>query len=45
MSKRVGLTTHRCGLRPVAFFPQPTLEERSALTEVGDMAVDKRKAL
>ncbi len=30
---------------PVAFFPQPALEEPSAVTEVGDMAVDKRKAL
>jgi len=30
---------------PVAFFPQPALEEPSALTEVGDMALDKRKAL
>ena len=33
------------GRRPVAFFPQPALEEPSAVTEVGDMAVDKRKAL
>ena len=31
--------------QPVAFFPQPALEEPSAVTEVGDMAVDKRKAL
>jgi hypothetical protein len=29
----------------VAFFPQPALEKPSAVTEVGDMAVDKRKAL
>ena len=54
MSKRVVLTNgvgrqwiqpHRCGRRPVAFFPQPALEELFAVTEVGDMAVDKRKAL
>jgi len=36
---------NRCGRRPVAFFPQPALEELFAVTEVGDMAVDKRKAL
>ena len=30
---------------PFASFPQPALEEPSALTEVDDMAIDKRKAL
>jgi hypothetical protein len=38
-------STHRCGRRPIAFFPQPALEEPSALTEVDDMAIDKRKVL
>src|SRR5262245_16429433 len=33
------------GRRLVAFFPQPALEGPSAVTEVGDMAVDKRKTL
>ncbi len=54
MSTRVGLnkwcrtavdSTHRSGRRPFAFFPQPALEEPSALTVVDDMAIDKRKAL
>jgi hypothetical protein len=53
MSKRVGLTNgvgrqwiQPIGsVGPVAFFPQPALEELFAVTEVGDMAVDKRKAL
>ena len=53
MSKRVGLTNGVgpqwiqpiAAVGPVAFFPQPALEEPSALTEVDDMAIDKRKAL
>ena len=31
-------------VRPIDFFLQPALEEPSAVTEVGDMAIDKRKA-
>ena len=54
MSKRVGLT-NRVGRQggiqpigavgPIAFLPQPALGEAFALTEVDDMATDKRKAL
>jgi len=38
-------STHRCGRGPMAFLPQPALGEAFALTEVDDMAIDKRKAL